>query len=138
MELKRLEEQRDVGVSDIGKTLRELSPIALETIERTMYSATSERLRYDAASTVLDRAGYGAINKQKIDASVNVNTSYSNMTEEELRRLVSERVKRIQDIQDAHNAEMDAADAIEVEFDQTDPDQVNPDEQKAVNLAILG
>jgi hypothetical protein len=93
MEIARLEQIRDTGVADVGKTLKELSPIALETVERIMYQSKSERLKLEAAETVLDRAGYGTINKVDVKGSVVHN--YHNYTKEELQELVKDRLERM-------------------------------------------
>jgi len=115
VELKRLEKERDNGATDISRTLKELSPVALETVERTMYNADSARLRFDAAESVLDRAGYGRINKSDIRVSGNID--HSAMTEDEMRQLVADRVQRMRDELAAREATTIEADAIDVKWD---------------------
>ena len=69
-EVARLEAERDESTADVAKTLKEVSPLALEVIERTMYSADSQRLRYDAACTIMDRAGHGSINRSTVELNI--------------------------------------------------------------------
>lgn len=116
LELKRLETMRDNGVGEVTQQLRELSPVALETVERIMYSARSDRLRLDAAETILDRGGFGAINKSLIKSEVSV-TQTQGMTNEELRELVSERFKRMKADASQSEAEQAEANALELEWD---------------------
>jgi len=115
IELKRLERERDSGVADVTKTLQELAPVALESVERTMYSAKSERLRFEAAESILDRAGFGKIGKSEVRVS---HTSYSSMTEDELKRLVAERVRRIKEMAEEKRKQEEEASAITVEFEK--------------------
>ncbi len=123
LELRRLEMERDASCVDVTKTLRELSPVALEQVERTMYTAKSQRLRYDAASSILDRAGYGAINKQDIRMQGQVLVKTSNMTDDELRRLVAQRVDAMNTEKETkEKAEVEGA-AIEVEYETVDAGQ---------------
>lgn len=116
IELKRLEEARDKGVADVTQTLRELSPLALEQVERTMYHAKSDRLRFDAAESILDRAGYGKSSKLEVKAT----HEHSSLTEEEMKKLVMERIQRIRDEASKKEAMEKEADAIDIEFETVD------------------
>lgn len=118
IELQRLEDVRDEGVGNIGKTLKELSPVALEVIERTMYQARSEKLKFEAAQDVLNRAGYGAINKSIVNVQQDTSISYNNMTDAELKRLVGERVQRIQQEQKSKDDLQERANSIQLNFDE--------------------
>lgn len=62
-EVKRLEDMRDSGVEDVTVQLQELSPVALETVERIMIYGSKEAIRLDAAKDILDRAGHGKVTK---------------------------------------------------------------------------
>ena len=81
LELRRLEQARDADTVDVTKTLRELSPVALEVVERTMYMAKSESLRFNAAQDVLDRAGVAKVSK----LVGQVIHDYASMSDEELK-----------------------------------------------------
>lgn len=118
IELKRMEDVRDEGVGNIGKTLKELSPVALEVIERTMYQARSEKLKFEAAQDVLNRAGYGAVNKSVINVQQDTSIAYNNMTDAELKRLVGERVQRIQNEQQHKEQLQERANSIQLDFDE--------------------
>lgn len=131
-EIKRLEEARDSGTIDVTQTLRELSPVALEQVERTMYNRSGTRLGFDAACTILDRAGYGAINKQNINLTGQVAVKSSNMTDEELRSLVEERVKRMQENMDEERRALDEANSTEVKFDEVDEEECLGTERKGI------
>ena len=115
MEIKRLEEMRDRGVGDVTQTLRELSPIALEVVERTMHKAKSESMRFTAAESILDRAGFGKTSRT--DVRVSGGIASSNLSQAELRKLVEERVKRMKDEIETRNREDKDAEAIEIEFE---------------------
>jgi hypothetical protein len=103
IELKKLMDERDQSVVDVRNSLKEISPVALEILERTMYTAKSERLRKEAAESVLDRAGFGAINKSAvaIQADVRHSGSYARMSDAELRQLINDRMKRLEDNEQA-------------------------------------
>lgn len=113
IEIKRLEEARDKGVADVTQTLRELSPLALEQVERTMYHARSDRLRFDAAESILDRAGYGKSARIEIKAT----HEHSSLTEEEMKKLIMERYQRIRDEASDKEAMDIKAEAIDIEFE---------------------
>ncbi len=138
LEVKRLEEMRDNGVADVQQTLREISPIALEVIERTMHSAASPTLRFSAAQDVLDRAGFGKTSK--VISTISGNVTHSNLSEAELRQLVVERVKRIKDEAEQRAKELKDADAIEVKFEEVAIDgglTIKQDEKGTINVAIV-
>lgn len=123
IELQRLEEVRDEGVGNIGKTLKELSPVALEVIERTMYQARNEKLKFEAAQDVLNRAGYGAVNKSVINVQQDTSISYNSMTDAELKRLVNERVQRIQNEQQNKEQLQERANHIQLDFDEASEEE---------------
>ena len=117
LEIKRLEEARDKGVADVRQQLEELSPLALEQVERTMYQAPSPTLRFKAAESILDRAGYGAISKSQIRVNSHSTVEHSNMTDGEIRRLIMERVERmVREEKEREEAEKEA-EAMEVDFE---------------------
>lgn len=119
LEVKRLEQSRDAGVADVQQTLQSISPIALEVVERTMYSSKSETLRFSAAQDVLDRAGFGKTSK--VITNVTGHVTHSNLSEAELRQLVIERVQRIKDEAGQRAKELRDAEAIEVSFEEVTP-----------------
>lgn len=137
LEVKRLEEMRDNGVADVQQTLREISPIALEVIERTMHSSKSEALKFAAAQDVLDRAGFGKTTK--VISNVSGNITHSNMSEAELRQLVVDRVQRIKDEAELRAKELRDADAIEVGFEEVNPGDGSTIEQSGgkINVAFV-
>lgn len=125
LEIKRLEEMRDNDVGDVTQTLRELSPIALEVVERTMHRSPSPRLRFDAAESILDRAGYGKVSKAEVRVSGGVVTA--NLSDIELRKLVEQRVNKLQNEIQEKEALYKKADDIEIEFEK---DECSVTEQK--------
>ena len=117
LELKRLSDLRDEGLKDVTKTLSDLAPVALETIERTMYKTKSDAIRLKAAETLLDRAGFGSINKSLLNISGSL-THHHNLSKNELKRLVLERINRIEREVSEERAALKEAEAIEVELDE--------------------
>ncbi len=91
--LKRLEERRDASVVDVSRMLRDISPVALDIIERLMYLSKNERLKFDAAESILDRAGFGKMLRSDVNFKGNMN--YSNLTREEIIQLVIDRLERM-------------------------------------------
>jgi len=136
IEIKKLERERDEGVGDISRTLQELSPLALEVVERTMYQAESHRLRFDAAESVLDRAGHSRINKSDINVTGNVN--HSGMTEDELRKLVSERVKRMKEEYAKREAAEAEANSTPIEFDMAEQCPSDGQQERELIAKLLG
>lgn len=125
-ELKKLEAIRDRGVGNIQATLTELAPIALEQVERTMYYGKTDKIKLEAAESLLDRAGIARINKTQISGEVNHN--HSSYTTEELRNLVLERVKRMKAREDEATKLLADAQATEVEYDMVSgPEDVKED-----------
>jgi predicted transcriptional regulator len=119
-EIDRLEKLREEGVQDVQRTLVEVSPLALEVVERTMYGGKSERLRFDAAESILDRAGHSKINK--VDIRGNINNRVSSMSDSEVKRLIAERISRIREKTLEEERLMAEADATEVTFDEVSTD----------------
>jgi len=132
LEIARLERERESGVTDITRTLKELSPLALEQIERTMYTTKSDGIRLRAAETILDRAGHGAINKTDIRATVNHNHTYGEMSDAELRRLAEERLMNAKNVTAQKEEELSMAKALEIEF-ETIEDTPNDDSSSEHN-----
>jgi hypothetical protein len=130
LELIRLERMRDQGVADVTQSLRELAPVALDTVEKIMYQAKSEKLRYTAACIVLDRAGYGAINKSDINVNAQV-TSYASMPDEELKRLVQDRLERMKAEAEARATEEASVQAVEVEWQPAEAEEVVEGEDRS-------
>ncbi len=116
IEVKRLEDLRDSGVGNIQDQLREISPVALEQIERTMYHGGSERLRFNAAESILDRAGHSKISKGMLEVTNRASTAP--MTEDELRKLVMARATRIREEMNVQKKLEHEAKDIEVEFEE--------------------
>lgn len=131
-ELRKLEALRDKGVGDIGETLRELAPIALEQVERTMYFGSSDRLRMDAAESILDRAGVSRVTKTQV--SGNVSHNHTSYTAEELRNLVIERVERMKRDKEIQDKMIEDANATEIEYDEIP----NIDENKKIHIISGG
>jgi hypothetical protein len=121
-EVARLEAYRDEGVGDVMQTLREVSPLALEVIERTMYGAKSERLRYDAACTIMDRAGHGAINRSTVDFSIG-SINYATMQDDEIKRLLRERLDRMKGDMEGKRMQMESAAAIDIQYEVIDKNE---------------
>lgn len=112
LELRRLEEERDRDVMNVKKALDEIAPVAVEVVERTMYMAPDEELRFKAATDILDRAGFGKIVKS--DINIRGRIDHSTMTEDEIRVLVRERLNRIRESdQEKEKLEIEAS-SIEV------------------------
>jgi len=135
LELKRLETMRDNGVGEVTQQLKELSPVALETVERIMYGAKSDRLKLDAAETILDRAGYGSINKSLIKSEVSV-TSTQGLTNDELREIVAERFQRMKVEGDKTAQEKAEAEAATFEWENIENNDTNRVENREPNNAI--
>lgn len=116
-ELKRLEELRDSGVGDVFKTLQDIAPVALETVERLMYQSKSEKIKLEAAQAILDRAGFGTTSK--VDVRSVVTHQYHNYTNEELFQLVKERLRVIEEEMRAKQEllESDKQELLEVKSD---------------------
>jgi hypothetical protein len=113
IELRKLEEARDNGVVDISHQLKEMAPGALEIIERTMFQSKG-KLRFMAAQDILDRAGV----TKKTEIGVHTNQTVThNLSIDELRKLVRQRIDKVN--QEASKVEEDKskADAIEVKFE---------------------
>ena len=138
IEIRRLEGLRDEGVADVTKTLVELSPIALEVVERTMYTAKSETLRASMAESILDRAGFGKTSRVGIDVKGSI--GHHSLTEDELRKLVMDRVERMKTGMEAKAKEVKDAESFEVTFDKVDEiDEGCPDfghKKQLVNLML--
>lgn len=72
--LARLSKLRDDSAVDIQEELKELAPIALEQVAKTMMNGASEKLRLSASQDVLDRAG--VIKKgQGLNVGIQVNVN---------------------------------------------------------------
>lgn len=137
LELKRLEELRDNGVADVTQTLKELSPLALEVVERTMHKSNSETLRFSAAQDVLDRAGYGKTTK--VLAQFAGNITHSTLSEAELRQLVLDRVQRIKDEAELKARELREVEGMVVAFEETELNDVSGHENTGgkINVAHI-
>ena len=122
-ELKKLEAIRDKGVGDIHETLKELAPLALEQVERTMYFGKTDSIKLQAAESILDRAGVAKISKSEVKGEVQHN--HSSFTTDELRTLIVERVQRMEREQQAEREFIENANATPVKFDEViDPERV--------------
>lgn len=118
MELMKMEELRNSGVADVTKTLQEVSPLALEVIERTMVGGKSEAIRFKAAQDILDRAGHGVTTRRDVNVSGMV--SHANLSEIELRKLVLERFKRMKNAETQKEQQQLEAESIEVKFEEVE------------------
>ena len=140
LEIDRLQQVRDQGVADVTKTLQELSPIALDVLERTMYSTTSEKNKIKIAESILDRAGYGTIQKGILDVTARSEKGYSDLTIEEKRRLATERIERMKGEASAREEELKSAESVVVEFEEvslsttTPADECSPPERTVEDL----
>ena len=122
-ELKKLESIRDKGVGNIHETLRDLAPLALEQVERTMYFGKSDAIKLSAAESILDRAGISRISKSEVKGEVYHN--HASYTAEELRNLVIERVQRMEKERAQEQKFIEDANATPIEFDEViEPKQV--------------
>lgn len=118
LELDRVQKLRDQGVVEVTKTLQEISPLALDILERTMYHTKSEKNRIKIAETILDRAGYGAVQKSVVDLTSRNEQGYSNLTIEEKKRLAIERLERMREDAAKKEEEHKSAEAVTVEFEE--------------------
>lgn len=118
-EVKRLERERDAVTVDVTRQIREAAPDALEVLQRTMYMGKTERIKYDAARDLLDRAGYSAVQKVAV-ATTKVDTS--NMQDTELRDLLVNRLQRSSANHIQDQAELAEASKVTLSFDE--PDEV--------------
>jgi len=137
LELQRLAVSRDEGVANVQQTLQAISPLALEVIERTMYSSKSETLKFAAAQDVLDRAGFGKTTK--VVSNVSGHVTHSNLSPDELRQLVIERVQRIKDEAEQKAKELRDADAIDVSFEEVKPEGgcFNKKQNGGIHIAVV-
>jgi len=137
LEIKRLEDLRDGGVADVTQTLKELSPLALEVVERTMHGSKSETLRFSAAQDVLDRAGYGKTTK--VLAQFAGNITHSTLSEAELRQLVLDRVQRIKDEAEQKARELREVDGTVITLEEVESDDVSGHENTGgkINVAFI-
>lgn len=141
LEVDRLQTMRDQGVADVTKTLQELSPLALDVLERTMYSTTSEKNKIKIAESILDRAGYGTIQKGILDVTARSEKGYSDLTLEEKRRLATERIERMKNEADTKAEALKSAESISVEFEalptftNIDSDECSPVERTVEELS---
>lgn len=135
IEVKRLAELRDSGVIDIAQDLKEMSPGALETLERTMYRSGSERIQVHCAESILDRAGHSKINK----VEGNFQHNFNSMTHKELLELVEQRIERVEEAGNTTQKAADEAEAIEIEWDEVETEteaevalnpKINPNPEK--------
>lgn len=140
IEIRRLEDLRDTGVGNVTEQLRELSPIALEVVERTMYDRTNKRLSFNAAESILDRAGDSRINKGTLEVTNRASTAP--MTDDELRKLVMERASRIKEEMSAERRLAEKAKDIVVEFEEVDEPsnggEVCPTNERQIKIAEIG
>ncbi len=132
--LKELEEDRDSNAVDIAKDLREMSPVALDVIERTMYKSKSERLRFKAAESILDRAGYGPVNKTTLDVKGAIDVHHG-MSEEELKSMILERVRRMEQEKEEKQKLEDEAKTITITWEEVKPDECSTDERPLAGVA---
>jgi len=107
LELKRLEDIRDKGVEDVTRSLKNLAPVALEQIERTMYTAKSEKLRTQCAWDILDRAGYKATDKVEV-RTTNLNINVQDYSDDELKEIIKQRLERLRSSQRQFITESDS------------------------------
>ena len=138
LELKKLEELRDRGVSDVRESFQEASPMAVDTIERLMYKGSTESIQLKAAETILDRAGHSAISRGKVEIEQNVTISHSELTKRELRDLVLKRVKKIKNDEVEQKALEDAASAMTVEFEEVEETVTVEVEIPKISMGMLG
>jgi len=132
--LKELEEDRDSNAVDIAKDLREMSPVALDVVERTMYKGKSERLRFKAAESILDRAGYGPVNKTTLDVKGAIDVHHG-MSEEELKSMILERVRRMEQEKEEKQKLEDEAKTITIAWEEVKPDECSTDERPLAGVA---
>ena len=131
LELKRLEEQRELETVNIAHQLEEIAPQALDTLEKTMHTADDDKLRVSCAKDLLDRAGYGAVQK-----NVNVNIDTSNLSLEAKRKLLAERIQKAKTDAEDKAAKLREAQEIEVEWEEVDPSDEDDGDSK-ISIATI-
>ena len=62
--LRKVEAGAEENTIDVRKAIQEAAPRALEVLETLMETANADSVKYRAASDLLDRAGFGAIEKK--------------------------------------------------------------------------
>jgi len=117
-ELARFMEARDASAVNVLKDIQELAPVALETIERTMYTTKSDNIRLKAATTLLDRGGFGPIQKGMLQVGGTVNVQTAHMSDSELRDLIRQRIERIRRADEERRKQEEALEAMDVEFEE--------------------
>jgi hypothetical protein len=139
IELQRLEDLRDRGIADVTTTLREVSPIALDILERTMYFTKSETLKVSIAKDLLDRAGHGAITKAVVDVHSRSETGYSDLSLPERQRLVAQRIQKMMEEKAVQEKEIEEAQNVpEVEWEEVVPEEGTPEEPVEKNSRSNG
>src|SRR5208337_4226133 len=136
IEVAKLERERNQSTCDVTRQIKELAPVALEVLERTMYNTKSDKIRMDIAGSLLDRAGHGAVNKS-IALTANMgNVDTSQMQDQELKQLLMNRVQRINAGEEERAQELAEADAMVIEFEAcSDTEQSDETPIKDSNLA---
>lgn len=88
-ELQRMQGLRDKNAVDVSDVLRDIAPVALNVVERIMYSSQSDKVRLDAARDILNRAGYGTT--LRVVSDIN----YHQYTDDELEQILASRLERL-------------------------------------------
>ena len=137
LEVKKLERERDASTTDVTRQIREAAPDAIEQLQRTMYTAKSQRLRFDAAKDILDRAGYNMV--QKV-ATVQVSTD--GMQDSELKELLVKRILRADESAKQEEIDITEATKTNLKFDEVREGEEDlpsmTDEQRNNLIHILG
>ena len=122
--LAKMLEKRDAAIVDIQNQIGELAPDAVDELTRIMYQSNSEERRMKVARDLLDRAGYGAINKQAVDIRGNINTT--EMTKEELAKAVVERFDRMraEEEEKVENAELGEVIELKLEEEEEESEDI--------------
>jgi hypothetical protein len=117
LEIAKMEKDRTDAVVDVANQIVLACPEALDQVERIMYTANSEKVRLDAAKDLLDRGGFGAVKKfAGVVGHGDIDTA--SMQDDELRKLVQQRLLRMKDDEVAKAKELVDAAAIDIDFDE--------------------
>jgi len=126
-ELLALQESMTEGMLDVRKELANLAPIALKKKEEILLTTQSQELANKVAGDILDRAGHGAVMRQKVDVGGSVQVDHVHMTEAELRKMILGRVMRKKEEEMAKQKALEDANAIEIVIPEDKPETVKKD-----------
>lgn len=121
LQYNRLVAQREATMMDVREQLEEIAPDALDTMVKIMYNPKNPTLQFNAAKDILDRAGFGAVQKSQVNVQGTIN--HHAMNKEELKAMIADRLGRMVKEQQTHSEELAKAEAIEIGYvDESDSD----------------